>query len=100
MAKGRPPAGRPGPRGSFVVPLEYDWHLLVGDESALPAIARRLEELPPGKPVIALIEAAAEAAVARAVRQALVDTHGLDKSRIRAASYWKRGEAAVHETHD
>lgn len=127
MAKGRPPAGRPGPRGSFVVPLEYDWHLLVGDESALPAIARRLEELPPGKPVIALIEvadpaarlalstraqasvqwllrepagsrlpeavralrlppgegyawAAAEAAVARAVRQALVDTHGLDKA--------------------
>lgn len=35
-----------GPRSSFVVPLDYDWHLLVGDESALPAIARRLEELP------------------------------------------------------
>ncbi|MEK0096867.1 siderophore-interacting protein, partial [Bordetella pertussis] len=62
MANGRPPAGRPGPRGSFVVPLEYDWHLLVGDESALPAIARRLEELPPGKPVIALIEVADPAA--------------------------------------
>lgn len=35
-----------GPRGSFIVPLDYDWHLLVGDETALPAIARRLEELP------------------------------------------------------
>ena len=35
-----------GPRGSFIVPLDYDWHLLVGDESALPAITRRLEELP------------------------------------------------------
>jgi NADPH-dependent ferric siderophore reductase len=35
-----------GPRGSFVVPVDYDWHLLVGDETALPAIARRLEELP------------------------------------------------------
>ena len=37
-----------GPRGSFVVPLDYAWHLLVGDDSALPAIARRLEELPAG----------------------------------------------------
>ena len=35
-----------GPRGSFIVPLDYDWHLLVGDETALPAITRRLEELP------------------------------------------------------
>lgn len=35
-----------GPRGSFIVPVDYDWHVLVGDESALPAIARRLEELP------------------------------------------------------
>ncbi|MQR01842.1 siderophore-interacting protein [Glaciimonas soli] len=35
-----------GPRGSFVIPLDYDWHLLTGDETALPAIVRRLEELP------------------------------------------------------
>jgi NADPH-dependent ferric siderophore reductase len=35
-----------GPRGSMIVPLDYDWHLLVGDATALPAIARRLEELP------------------------------------------------------
>ncbi|HKX44304.1 MAG TPA: siderophore-interacting protein [Burkholderiaceae bacterium] len=37
-----------GPRGSFVVPIDYDWHLLIGDETALPAVARRLEELPHG----------------------------------------------------
>ncbi len=37
-----------GPRGSFVVPLDYDWHLFAGDETALPAIARRLAELPAG----------------------------------------------------
>ena len=37
-----------GPRGSFIVPLDFEWHLLVGDETALPAIARRLEELPAG----------------------------------------------------
>ncbi len=35
-----------GPRGSFVVPDDFDWYLLAGDESALPAIGRRLEELP------------------------------------------------------
>jgi NADPH-dependent ferric siderophore reductase len=38
-----------GPRGSFVVPTAFDWHLLVGDDTALPAIARRLEELPAGR---------------------------------------------------
>ena len=37
-----------GPRGSLVIPLDLDWHLLAGDASALPAIARRLEELPDG----------------------------------------------------
>ena len=31
-----------GPRGSLVIDLDHDWHLLVGDETALPAIARRL----------------------------------------------------------
>jgi NADPH-dependent ferric siderophore reductase len=35
-----------GPRGSFIIPTDYDWHLLVGDETALPAISRRLAELP------------------------------------------------------
>jgi NADPH-dependent ferric siderophore reductase len=37
-----------GPRGSMIVPLELGWHLLVGDDTALPAISRRLEELPEG----------------------------------------------------
>jgi NADPH-dependent ferric siderophore reductase len=37
-----------GPRGSFVVPDDFDWYLFIGDETALPAIARRLEELRPG----------------------------------------------------
>lgn len=37
-----------GPRGSFVVPTDFAWHLLAGDDTAVPAIARRLEELPAG----------------------------------------------------
>ncbi|POA59100.1 MULTISPECIES: siderophore-interacting protein [Pseudomonas] len=45
-----------GPRGSMVVPDIFDSYLLIGDETALPAIARRLEELPAGRRVLAVIE--------------------------------------------
>lgn len=37
-----------GPRGSMIIPTDHDWHLLAGDASALPAILRRLDELPAG----------------------------------------------------
>lgn len=47
-----------GPRGSMVVPVDYDWHLLIGDESALPAVARRLEELPAGTRAIVMLQLA------------------------------------------
>ncbi|MCA3783086.1 MAG: siderophore-interacting protein [Burkholderia sp.] len=139
-----------GPRGSFVVPTGFDWHLLIGDDTALPAVARRLEELPEGARAAVVLEvadrtaqiafdtradvheiwrfraeadaadgdvllnavrdlplppsgdgyvwAAGEALSMRAVRQHLTGERGIDKSRIRAAAYWKRGAAAVHET--
>ncbi|MGE7957407.1 siderophore-interacting protein [Pseudomonas sp. NPDC089530] len=45
-----------GPRGSMIVPDIFDSYLLIGDETALPAIARRLEELPTGRRVLAVIE--------------------------------------------
>lgn len=38
--------GLAGPRGSMLIPADLDWHLLLGDESAMPAIERRLAELP------------------------------------------------------
>ena len=41
-----------GPRGSMIIPMDYEWHLLAGDASALPAIRRRLEELPASARVI------------------------------------------------
>lgn len=45
-----------GPRGSFILQGDFDWYLLVGDESALPAIARRLEELPSGARAFVIAE--------------------------------------------
>jgi NADPH-dependent ferric siderophore reductase len=137
-----------GPRGSLVVPTGFDWHLLIGDDTALPAIARRLEELPAGARVAAILEvadfsaqiefataaelhvvwrhrsdaaphdnallqavrdtylpdgdgyvwAAGEATAIRAVREHLCTERGIDKTRIRASSYWRRGAAAFHET--
>lgn len=138
-----------GPRGSFVIPREFDWHLLIGDDTALPAIGRRLEELGPDAHVMVVLEvadasaraplvtgprgevhwlhredraagtmllpalrwlslppgdgyvwAAGEGAGMREIRQYLVQERGIDKTRIRASAYWKRGSAAVHETLD
>lgn len=138
-----------GPRGSFVVPTGFDWHLLIGDDTALPAVARRLEELGAASRAIVVLEvadaaaqialpslaqvevrwlhrgdahegsllegalrevtlpqgegyvwAAGETAAMKAVRQHLVGERGIDKKRIRASAYWKRGDAAVHETLD
>ncbi|NYT37778.1 siderophore-interacting protein [Allopusillimonas soli] len=45
-----------GPRGSFIIPHDYDWHLLIGDETALPAVARRLEALPEEARILAVLE--------------------------------------------
>jgi NADPH-dependent ferric siderophore reductase len=39
-----------------VVPTAFDWHLLMGDDTALPAIARRLGELPTGARAVVLVE--------------------------------------------
>ncbi len=50
--------GVAGPRGSLLIPEDYAGFLLAGDETALPAIARRLEEMQPGARALALIEVA------------------------------------------
>ncbi|WP_321842322.1 siderophore-interacting protein [Paraburkholderia bannensis] len=141
-----------GPRGSMVIPTGFDWHLLVGDETALPAIQRRLSELPSGARVAVVVEvanrtarialpteadlyatwvyrdeldpaqaaqplvdalgevwlppgegyvwAAGEASAIRAVRAYLCNERGVDKKRIRASAYWRRGAQAAHETID
>jgi NADPH-dependent ferric siderophore reductase len=133
-----------GPRGSAVISPDFAWWLLVGDETALPAIGRRLEEMPQGKHVISVatvadageeqtfvtkahhralwvhrpldqaddpasllsvlerlklpegdgfIWIAAEARVARAARDYLVNTRGHPLPWTKAAGYWLKGVA-------
>jgi NADPH-dependent ferric siderophore reductase len=51
-----------GPKGSSIIaPEGIDMHLLIGDETALPAISRRLEELPPTARAVVVIEVEAGA---------------------------------------
>lgn len=44
-----------GPRGSQVITGPIRHWVLIGDETALPAIGRRIEELPAGTPVTSLV---------------------------------------------
>ncbi|WP_397474248.1 siderophore-interacting protein [Pusillimonas sp.] len=137
-----------GPRGSFVIPTGFDWHLLIGDETAMPAIGRRLEELPQGVQALVIVKtrdeasridfhagcnlrtqwvsddasapadgmdpleravralelpegegyiwAAGEYSPIQKVREHLVKERGIDKGRIRAASYWRKEAPATH----
>ena len=48
--------GASGPRRSRVMAGNVDWYLLIGDEAGIPAISRRIESLPAGTPVIAVLE--------------------------------------------
>ncbi|BAL91872.1 putative siderophore-interacting protein [Actinoplanes missouriensis 431] len=45
-----------GPGGGYTPSTDADWHLLAGDESALPAIAATLEGMPEGARVRAFLE--------------------------------------------
>jgi NADPH-dependent ferric siderophore reductase len=137
-----------GPRGSFIIPTTYDWQLLMGDETALPAISRRLAELPARTRTVVVVEVdgrgdetalptaadatvtwahrngvaagdsdvlaktlanlklpagdyygwvACESLTAKALRRQLIADHGANPKWLRAAGYWRRGTAAVHD---
>ena len=44
-----------GPTGGYSPDPDADWHLMVGDESAFPAIAAALERVSVGRPAIAVL---------------------------------------------
>lgn len=62
-----------GPGGAYAPDPGADWHLMVGDESALPAIGAACERVPSGVPVVAVLEVASPDE-----RQPLADRGGLD----------------------
>jgi NADPH-dependent ferric siderophore reductase len=47
-----------GPRGSSIPPNDFDSYLLAGDETALPSIARCIEQLPAGSNIVVVAEVA------------------------------------------
>ncbi|MFC5608693.1 siderophore-interacting protein [Variovorax soli] len=96
-----------GPRGSMIIPVDYDWHLLVGDDSALPAISRRLEELPAGTRAIVIAQAAEPAGQRELASAATVQAQWVDSGQATVQALrelqlpggegyaWCAGEAAV-----
>jgi NADPH-dependent ferric siderophore reductase len=52
-----------GPGGAYAPNPNADWHLLVGDESALPAIGAALEALPPDAPAQVFLQVGDESEV-------------------------------------
>jgi NADPH-dependent ferric siderophore reductase len=99
-----------GPKGSFIIALDHDWHLLVGDETALPAVARRLEQLPPGARAIAILKASDSADRRAFANSALLDVEWVSTdaellAAVRALALppgegyaWCAGEAATMTT--
>ena len=95
-----------GPRGSLILPDDLAWQLLAGDTTALPAIRRRLEELPASARVIVVAWAGAGdrlpfAGAAQAEvywvdsEDALIDTVRALALPSGAGFAWGAGEAAA-----
>ncbi|GAA2264643.1 siderophore-interacting protein [Kitasatospora cystarginea] len=72
--------GRYGPSADYARPLgAADWYLLVGDQTALPAIATLLESLPEGARALAWIEVGEAADEQRIDSRAEVSLHWLHR---------------------
>ncbi|WP_116135441.1 siderophore-interacting protein [Trinickia diaoshuihuensis] len=73
-----------GPKGSRVMEGEPDWWLLVGDETALPAIGRTIEEAPAGTKVISLAAVTSEANEQHFETRAQYEAHWVHRPAERA----------------
>ena len=78
--------GAGGPRGSFVVAGDFDHYVMIGDETALPAIGRWLEELPYGAHAIVLAEIPGSADRQSLESRARVDFSWFERDNLDAAS--------------
>ncbi|SHF27366.1 siderophore-interacting protein [Streptoalloteichus hindustanus] len=74
--------GIAGPKGGFLPSDDADLHLLVGDDSALPAIATILEHMPPGAAVRAVIEVADADEEQELATEATADVQWLHRSAV------------------
>ena len=100
-----------GPKGSLIVPMGFDWHLLAGDATAVSAMRRRLRELPSTAPVRVVAQLAQRAdrtlieeAAQHALQAQLLWAETPDElvAQVRALSLpqgegfaWAAGEAAA-----
>lgn len=87
-----------GPRGSMVVPTDYAWHLLAGDATAVPAVRRRLEELPRNARVQVLLQASPQEAGALPAHPGLQLQWAPDAGAwldLLATTPWPEGEGFV-----
>lgn len=75
-----------GPRGSFLVGTGFGHHLLIGDETALPAIRRRVAELPAGAGATILAEVDGPADVEPFRSAANVETRWVYRSGLHRGS--------------
>jgi NADPH-dependent ferric siderophore reductase len=62
-----------GPGGAYAPSPDADWHLLVGDESAIPAIGAALEVLPAGVPAQVFVQVGDEGEVQKLTSPAEVE---------------------------
>ncbi|MBP2414755.1 NADPH-dependent ferric siderophore reductase [Arthrobacter stackebrandtii] len=74
------PLGVLGPRGSHIYPSDFDQFLIAGDETAVPAVARWLEELPRGAQATVLVSVASRAEQPALPRRAGTTVTFLDRS--------------------
>lgn len=80
--------GMGGPKGSMLPADDFDWYLLVGDETALPAIARRLEELPVGSRALVFAEVAGAADEIALSTSADLQLHWIHRDAGEAGAGW------------
>lgn len=85
-----------GPRGSKIVPYNFDWYLMVGDESAIPSFSRRLLELPADSKALVVIETEDESQKIELQHTGQADIHWIYRHGREAGSIQGIKEKLMH----